>query len=147
MVLDLALAGKRVGITAVSHKVIRKLLAEVYQASQERKAAVEPYHKVGRGEVEVTRGITPVQTNEKALAAVRGGAVVGGTAWLWSRDDAARALDHLFVDEAGQMALAPTLAASRAAESLVLLGDPQQLEQRHGVGVHGLERIPRRTWR
>jgi superfamily I DNA and/or RNA helicase len=33
------------------------------------------------------------------------------------------------VDEAGQMSLANVLAASPAADSLVLLGDPQQLEQ------------------
>jgi superfamily I DNA and/or RNA helicase len=38
-------------------------------------------------------------------------------------------LDALFVDEAGQMSLANVLAASQCAHSLVLLGDPQQLEQ------------------
>ncbi len=35
----------------------------------------------------------------------------------------------LFVDEAGQMSLANVLAASQWATSVVLLGDPQQLEQ------------------
>ena len=35
----------------------------------------------------------------------------------------------LFVDEAGQMSLANVLVVSQAAKSLVLLGDPQQLEQ------------------
>ena len=35
----------------------------------------------------------------------------------------------LFVDEAGQMSLANVLAVSQAANSLVLLGDPQQLDQ------------------
>ena len=35
----------------------------------------------------------------------------------------------LFVDEAAQMSLANVLAVSQAATSLVLLGDPQQLEQ------------------
>src|SRR5262249_38742696 len=34
-----------------------------------------------------------------------------------------------FVDEAGQMSLANVLACSQAARNLVLLGDPQQLEQ------------------
>jgi uncharacterized protein len=38
-------------------------------------------------------------------------------------------VDVLFVDEAGQMALANVLAVSQAAKSIVLLGDPQQLEQ------------------
>jgi uncharacterized protein len=35
----------------------------------------------------------------------------------------------LVVDEAGQMALAGVLACARAAQSIILLGDPQQLEQ------------------
>ena len=35
----------------------------------------------------------------------------------------------LFVDEAGQMSLANVVAASQAPSSVVLLGDPQQLDQ------------------
>jgi uncharacterized protein len=41
----------------------------------------------------------------------------------------AGAVDVLFVDEAGQMSLANVLASAGAAASLVLLGDPQQLDQ------------------
>ena len=55
--------------------------------------------------------------------------VIGGTTWLWARPDLAASLDVLFVDEAGQMSLANAVAASPAADSLVLLGDPQQLDQ------------------
>ena len=55
--------------------------------------------------------------------------VAGGTAWLWARPDAAGAVDVLFIDEAAQMSLANVLAVSQAARSVVLLGDPQQLEQ------------------
>ena len=39
------------------------------------------------------------------------------------------AVDVLFVDEAGQMSLANVVAMARATDSLVLLGDPQQLDQ------------------
>ena len=38
-------------------------------------------------------------------------------------------LDVLFVDEAGQMSLANVLACAPAARAIVLLGDPQQLDQ------------------
>ena len=55
--------------------------------------------------------------------------VLGGTAWLWARPEFAGAVDVLFVDEAGQMSLANVLAVSGAATSIVLLGDPQQLDQ------------------
>ena len=57
------------------------------------------------------------------------------------------AVDVLFVDEAGQMALANVLAMSPSAESIVLLGDPQQLEQPKkaahpdGVDVSALEHM------
>ena len=55
--------------------------------------------------------------------------MVGGTAWLWARDEMVRSVDVLFIDEAGQMSLADAIAASSCATNLVLLGDPQQLDQ------------------
>jgi uncharacterized protein len=58
-----------------------------------------------------------------------GPVVIGGTAWLWSRPTLTESLDVLFVDEAGQMSIADVLAAGQAAKNLVLLGDPQQLDQ------------------
>src|SRR5690606_8389504 len=68
-------------------------------------------------------------TTDNAEALGGGFHVVAGTAWLWSRADATGAVDVLFVDEAAQMSLANVLAISPAAISLVLLGDPRQLEQ------------------
>src|SRR5262249_46627968 len=73
--------------------------------------------------------------------------VGAGTAWEWAREDYAGAVDVLFVDEAGQMSLANVLAVSQAAGSVVLLGDPQQLEQPQqgshpeGTGVSALDHI------
>jgi superfamily I DNA and/or RNA helicase len=48
---------------------------------------------------------------------------------LRAREEYFEAVDILFVDEAGQMSLANVLAVSQAAKNVVLLGDPQQLEQ------------------
>jgi len=67
---------------------------------------------------------------------------------FWSRTDAIDCLDVLFIDEAGQMSLATALAAARSARNLVLLGDPQQLEQptrgahEDGADVAALESRP-----
>ena len=55
--------------------------------------------------------------------------LLGGTSWLWARPDFRESVDVLFIDEAGQMSLADVLAVAGGAKSLVLLGDPQQLEQ------------------
>ncbi|MBA2525176.1 MAG: DNA2/NAM7 family helicase, partial [Pyrinomonadaceae bacterium] len=66
--------------------------------------------------------------------------IAAGTTWLWSREEFAGSVDVLLVDEAGQMSLANVLAISPAAESVVLLGDPQQLDQpQKGVHPPGVE--------
>jgi uncharacterized protein len=71
-----------------------------------------------------------VSTNDEACAEIRGNAqVLGGTAWLWADEDLRKSVDVLFVDEAGQMSLANVLSIAPAARNLVLLGDPQQLQQ------------------
>ena len=50
-------------------------------------------------------------------------------------------MDVLFIDEAGQMSLADTIAAALCATNLVLLGDPQQLDQPlQGTHPPGAER-------
>jgi len=55
--------------------------------------------------------------------------VIAGTTWVWAREDMQDAVDVLVVDEAGQFSLAGALASAPAAQSLVLLGDPRQLDQ------------------
>ncbi len=137
-IVALAREGKRVGVTAVSHKVIDNLLSEVCEAAREAGVTLHVAHKTDDDRVPV--GIEALDDNAEALSAVENGAVVGGTAWLWSDDDAEGKLDYLFVDEAGQMALASVLAAARAARNVVLLGDPQQLEQpRRGAHPEGTD--------
>jgi len=88
------------------------------------------------------RAVLAGDSNEAAIDALTSSEadVVGGTAWLWACADSVKAVDVLFVDEAGQMSLANVLAAAHAAGSIVLLGDPQQLEQpqkgSHPTGVN-----------
>jgi hypothetical protein len=124
-ILDLTRAGRTVGITACSHKVIDNLLAAVRDAAAEEGTSVRLVHK---HEGDAPAGVEYVKTGD-ALEAIAAGAIVGGTAWLWASEDAVQRLEYLFIDEAGQMALAMALAAAGAARNLVLLGDPQQLEQ------------------
>lgn len=83
--------------------------------------------------------VTQTESNEEVLDALTNGSakVAAGSAWLWAREEMANSVDVLFVDEAGQMSLANVLAASPSATSIVLLGDPQQLDQPQ-KGVHPL---------
>lgn len=125
MILALMKAGKKIGVTATSHKVIRNLLDKVRELSQGDAPLLA--HKVT--DELTSEGVKEVTDNKVARTLVDQGYAVGGTAWLWADKSFDKAVDYLFVDEAGQMSLSYVLAASRAAKNIVLLGDPQQLEQ------------------
>ncbi|MBM6395277.1 TM0106 family RecB-like putative nuclease [Ochrobactrum anthropi] len=129
MICALVQAGKTVGVTANSHKVIRNLLDAVLKAAQEMNVEVHCIQKPSETEPDQPR-LRFAKKNADLLAAIGTDAhVAGGTAWLWASPDAAESVDVLFIDEAAQMALANVLAVSQAARSIVMLGDPQQLDQ------------------
>ena len=130
MILDLLARGRRVGVTANSHKVVSNLLGAVCQAAGEQGTDVRGIKANARDGCADPR-IQLATSNDVVAAALAGGGanLAGGTAWLWARPEMSSAVDLLVIDEAGQMSLANTLAVSQAARSLVLLGDPRQLDQ------------------
>jgi Ni2+-binding GTPase involved in maturation of urease and hydrogenase len=139
MVVELVNHSGRIGITAVSHKVITKLLQEVCDAARKARVRLRVIQKLGDEADEGCHDpmVTLTDNNEDVRDALASGAaqVAAGTAWLWARDEMAGSAHVLFVDEAGQMSLANVVAVSQAARSIVLLGDPQQLDQPQR-GVH-----------
>src|SRR6202171_3775401 len=131
MICELVKLGKRIGVAALSHKVIRKLLDDVVAAAHEMSfEGVRCLDRDKEGEESESVAVARVD-NDKVWGALTTGKanVVGGTSWLWSPEKAFESVDVLFIDEAGQMSLADVLAVSQAAKKLVLLGDPQQLER------------------
>ena len=149
MICDLVHAGKTVGVCAQSHKVIRNLMEAVVDAAKEERVAVTLLQKVRELSETPHPRIGENTKNEEVRAALRDGTarIAGGTAWMWAREDFIDAVDVLFVDEAGQMSLANVLAIAPSAGSVVLLGDPQQLEQPilglhpEGSAVSALEHV------
>ena len=99
------------------------------QALIDRRGIIDLAHQQSSAGYEMPEGIRRTKSKVESLAAIASGTVVAGTAWLWSDEELERELDYLFIDEAGQMSLAMALAAGRSAQNIVLLGDPQQLEQ------------------
>lgn len=147
MICELVRQGKTVGITANSHKVIRHLIDEVIAAADECRIEMQCCHKADEVHDPQHR-LTFAKKSEDLINALGSGLHVGGgTAWLWARPDAFEILDVLFVDEAAQMSLANVLAVAQAAKTVVLLGDPQQLDQPmkgthpEGTGVSTLTHI------
>ena len=129
MICTLSLEGKKVGITANSHKVIRNILDEVLRAAPELGASIDCMQKV-----------SDLEPNSNHLQFTTDNATFLRE---WARMPKSVERPHgfghdptrsnvsirLFIDEAAQMSLANVLAVSQSAKNLVLLGDPQQLEQ------------------
>ncbi len=130
MIVDMVRAGKTVGISATSHKVIGNLLDGVCEVARAEKVALRAMQSASAdkrcesAEVDAT-----TSANVEAAILARDVDLAAGTAWLWARPELRGAIDVLVVDEAGQVSLANLLAMAAAAKSVVLLGDPQQLEQ------------------
>lgn len=124
--------GYRIGVTANSHKAVLNLLHAVHKALPAECEDV-PLYKVG-GEVDdplIQNGdIQHISESKKAASVICDQAVVvGGTAWLFARDELQRRFDYLFVDEAGQFSLANAVAVGISTRNLILVGDQRQLAQ------------------
>jgi uncharacterized protein len=137
MIVELVKQGRRVGITAASHKVISLLLGEACKEAGKTGVRLRAVQKVNGSDGCDDPMVEQTKDNQAVLDALTTGEaqVAAGTAWLWAREEMAGSVDVLFIDEAGQMSLANVLAASPAATSSVLLGDPQQLDQPQ-KGIH-----------
>ncbi|MDR6986068.1 uncharacterized protein J2Y66_000531 [Paenarthrobacter nitroguajacolicus] len=126
VIARLVAEGWKVGVVAQSHAVVENMLcAAVDKAGVDpQRVAKEvkhddpvPWTQCAKGDVE-------------ELLSTQGGALIGGTAWTMVGSSVPPgSLDLLVIDEAGQFSLANTMAVSRAAKQLLLLGDPQQLPQ------------------
>ena len=143
MITALLDRGKKIGITATSHKVIGNLLENVLKAADEEAVTV---HAIQRGELGVIvadERVAHAKSTKDVVDALENGSatLAAGTAWVWAAERMAGAVDVLFVDEAGQMSLANVAAMGHATENVVLLGDPQQLDQPlRGTHPPGAER-------
>lgn len=142
MIVELVRTGKKVGITAVSHKVISNLLDATCEAAGEAKVELKIIQKCDGDDGCDNPLVKVAKDNPEVVNALADGEaqIAAGTVWLWSRSEMANAVDVLFVDEAGQMSLANVLAAAQSTSNIVLLGDPQQLDQpQRGVHPPGAE--------
>ncbi len=139
MIIKLIQEKKKIGITALSHKVITNLLEKVQKAAKETGVNVRIIQKVAPGFIEEFPWKT-TESGDDIIANLNNVDIIAGTSFLWCKPEYTEAVDYLFVDEAGQLSLIDTLAISHAAKNLILLGDPQQLTQpQQGVHPEGTE--------
>jgi len=124
--------GRRVGVTAQSHKAIHNLLDEVEKVAREDGVEFRGLKKGDDYEgpfIETSGNQADFDSPEDDVL------LLAGTSWLFARESMEGVIDTLFVDEAGQLSLADALAAGTCARNVVLLGDQQQLAQ-VSQGIH-----------
>lgn len=131
MIVSLLGQGRKVGVTALSHKVIGNLLSAVAREASRREVPLRGLQKAEPEEHCGVHGVGLARHNSEVVAALVSGdaQLVAGTAWLYADPDMTALVDTLVIDEAGQVPLANVLAICGAASDLVLLGDPRQLAQ------------------
>jgi uncharacterized protein len=127
---ELITAGKRVGITAMSHAAIDNLMRATLEVFAEN-GTLGTLRAVRQNSRQSDARLEGVRYNAKKeeLESEKFN-LVAGTTWLWARAGLRPyPVDVLIVDEAGQLALADAIASANAARNLILLGDPLQLAQ------------------
>lgn len=128
VIVALIKAGSSIGVASNSHKAINNLLREI--EVEAKKAGVS------------FRGLKK-SSEDKPDSMLNGTLIrdvfeypdpgtfqlLGGTSWVFSKEKYDQCLDYLFIDEAGQVAVANVVAMGLSARNLVLIGDQMQLGQ------------------
>jgi len=115
-----------VGVTSNSHKAIHNLLDEVVKHA----APFVGLKKCTEDKPETEyRGKFIANSDKLDDFLDPSVQLIAGTSWLFADARFDQTLDYLFIDEAGQVALANALAVALSARRVVLLGDPLQLAQ------------------
>lgn len=119
---------RRIGVAAHSHKAIHNLLEGVIGVAKDQGLTFRGLKKSSSGKEESEfHGDFFENTSDAKACDASDADVIGATVWQFAREQMEQTLDYLFIDEAGQVSLADSLALATAARNIVLLGDPQQL--------------------
>ena len=129
MILHLLDQGKRIGITANSHAAILNLMRKCKELRQGRLICSKIGGTPDDRFFEVCPEALYVQRARDIIPHLANVPLIGGTAWAFSDPRLRASLDYLFVDEAGQVAVANLIGMAAATENIILFGDQMQLGQ------------------
>ena len=126
VIAQLVKQGQRIAISSNSHAAINNLLKKAKRTCAEA-GVIGRVVKCSNSKEEVMAeaGIAVLKPGQLDDSSV----VVGGTTWMFCKEELADQFDLLVVDEAGQMSLANLLVMTCCARSILLVGDQQQLAQ------------------
>ena len=127
LIVELIKLDKKIAISSNSNQAINNLLLKTRIVSNNQELDIQIIKATSnKKDQELSeRGILLIPPKSLTLKE----RVVGGTTWVFSREEMEKAFDFLIIDEAGQMSLANLLVMAQCAETIILVGDQQQLSQ------------------
>ncbi|MDC0054427.1 TM0106 family RecB-like putative nuclease [Candidatus Pelagibacter sp.] len=154
IIIELLKKGKKIGITAQSHKIIFNLLHKIEELAVNENFSFKGFHKAGSDKDKRFEGGNFIKNagrvktgpdkkdwgDEMKLEFSKMNAnLFSGTAWCFTGVKNAKLpfseqkpvcdqkLDYIFIDEAGQLSIADIVAISLSAKNVVIIGDQMQL--------------------
>ena len=127
LISELIKLDKKIAISSNSNQAINNLLLKVKDICEKENLNNEIVKATNRKEDQKLNNNGIDLRPSSSLTSDE--TVVGGTTWVFSRDELKNVFDVLVIDEAGQMSLANLLVMSECAKSILLVGDQQQLSQ------------------
>jgi len=129
MIIDLIRRGKKIGITSNSHKAINNLLARIEDVAREKSVDFQGIKKANEGNEDSLFKGQYIRSETKINDIQPEINLYAGTAWFFANEVFTNQFDYLFIDEAGQVALANFVAVATSAKNVILMGDQMQLGQ------------------
>jgi len=127
-IANLIALGKTVAISANSHQVIANLMIKVAERCKAQSITLQGLKCGGEEDPRLLNAGLVCKKDLKGVN-ISDYFLFGATAFQLCKADMVGQWDYLFVDEAGQMALANLVAIARCASNIILMGDQMQLEQ------------------
>ena len=133
-IVELIKKGKKIAITANSHKVIHNLIEKVENTAEKKKVKFKGL-KAGRAnDLDTVYNGKFVTTSSRDTDFIFGvkdktTSLFAGTKYHLSNGYYDSKLDYLFIDEAGQVSVADLIVLGQIAKNIVLIGDQLQLGQ------------------
>lgn len=126
--------GKRVAVSANSHKVIHNLLDRVEKVCIEKDIKFTGVKKSSRDNEEQYYDGKFIKTmvddrDYINIIADKRVQLFAGTKYHFSKPFYDKKIDYLFIDEAGQVSLADVIVMGTIANNIILIGDQMQLPQ------------------
>lgn len=134
IIINLIKQGKKIGITSNSHKAIHNLLHKIESIAIKEGVMFKGVKKASSGNPDSNFNSSLITSVTSIAKMDLNATLFAGTVWTFSNkhfyhEKTEPVLDYLFIDEAGQVAVANIIAMANSCKNIILVGDQMQLGQ------------------